>query len=179
MPEEKQLVRRAKENDKSAWEEIYERHKQQIYRYICYHVGDDLLAEDLMQDVFARALDSIGSFTFRGVGLVAWLLRIARNLVIDQYRRQPEHPPLALEEELMEGIGGSPEEILERKLTSQELRDSLSHLTEKQREVIILKFVDGLSNAEVAQVMGKTEGAIKSLQHRALTSLAGILQKGS
>jgi RNA polymerase sigma-70 factor (ECF subfamily) len=90
---------------------------------------------------------------------------------VDYYRRQPKQPSLPLEETKIFSKD-DPVELLERGLTTRELRQALSKLTEDQKQVIILKFVDGLSNAEVAKVLGKTEGAVKSLQHRALASLA-------
>jgi len=167
--EEKGLIRRAKECDEAAWAEIYERHKQNIYRYIYYRVSNASLAEDLTQEVFLRALESIDSFAFRGIGLSSWLYRIARNLVIDHYRRQPERAELPLEE----GLLAAAEEDLGRQ---QELREALDCLTDEQREVVILRFVNGLSTAEVAQVLDKSEGAVKSLQHRALAALGRILK---
>jgi len=169
--EETALIQRAKEYDQAAWVEIYERYKHSIYNYIYYRVNETALAEDLTQEVFVRALESIDSFTPRGISISAWLYRMAHNLVADHYRRDRELP---LDERLVvpdEGTG----ELAERRLAHVELRKALSRLTGDQQEVIILKFVDRLSNAKVAQIMGKTEGAIKSLQHRALASLRRAL----
>ncbi|MFQ6058725.1 MAG: sigma-70 family RNA polymerase sigma factor [Anaerolineae bacterium] len=174
MQDDRELIGRAKEYDPAAFAQIYERYYQGIYNYVYYRVGDPSLAEDLVADVFLKVMEGIESFTFRGVPFSAWLYRIANNLVIDYFRRQPRQPELALEEGQL-AVEGGPVEALERSLTQEELARALRGLTEDQRQVIILKFVDGLSNTEVAQILGKTEGAIKSLQHRALASLSRIL----
>lgn len=173
--EERELIKRAKEYDSSAFAEIYERHYEGIYDYLYYRVSDPRLAEDLASEVFLKALESIKDFTFRGVRLSSWLYRIAKNLVIDHYRLQPDQAELPLKEGLIAAEGG-PSEALEEEITQKQLRRALGTLTEEQHQVIILKFIDGLSNTEVAQVMDKSEGAIKSLQHRALAALGRTLE---
>lgn len=176
MQDERELIGRAKEYDPVAFAQIYERYYQSIYNYVYYRVGDSSLAEDLTAEVFLKALEGIETFTFRGVPFSAWLYRIANNLVADHFRHQPQQPDLSLEEELI-AAEGEPSEALERGLTQQQLAQALRGLTEEQRQVIILKFVEGLSNTEVAQVLGKTEGAVKGLQHRALARLGRILSR--
>jgi RNA polymerase sigma-70 factor (ECF subfamily) len=104
-----------------------------------------------------------------------WLLRIARNLMVDYLRGQPKSSDLPLREDLLPTEAG-PSEIFETKLTRGQLVRAYSNLTEDQQDVIILKFMEGLSNTQVAQVLGKSEGAIKSLQHRALASLNRVLE---
>jgi len=173
--EQRELIRRAKECDLSAFARLYEHYYQDIYNYIRYRVPNTPVAEDLASEVFLKALESIDSFTFRGLPLSVWLFRIARNLMVDYFRSRPSRPDLPLREELLPAEGG-PSDVFERKLTQQQLTRGLSHLTGDQQEVIILKFVDGLSNTEAAQILGKSEGAIKSLQHRALNSLNRILE---
>jgi RNA polymerase sigma-70 factor (ECF subfamily) len=174
LQDESDLVRRAQEYDSSAFAEIYERYYQGIYNFVYYRVTDEALAEDLTAEVFLKAMEAIESFTFRGIPLSAWLYRIANNLVVDHFRRQPRHGNVSLEETTV-SAGENPTEMLEQGLTQQTIRRALSELTEEQKQVVLLKFVDGLSNNEVARVLGKTEGAIKSLQHRALSSLARVL----
>jgi len=176
VQDERELIGRAKEYDPVAFAQIYERYYQSIYNYVYYRVGDSSLAEDLTAEVFLKALEGIETFTFRGVPFSAWLYRIANNLVADHFRHQPQQPDLSLEEELI-AAEGEPSEALERGLTQQQLAQALRGLTEEQRQVIILKFVEGLSNTEVAQVLGKTEGAVKGLQHRALARLGRILSR--
>jgi len=172
--EERELIRRAKGYDSSAFAEIYERHYQGIYNYLYYRVSDARVAEDLASEVFLKALESIRSFSFRGIRLSSWLYRIAKNAVTDYYRLQPSQADVPLKEGLIAAEGG-PGEALEEGIAQKRLRRALRGLTEEQRQVIILKFIDGLDNTEVAQAMGKSEGAIKSLQHRALAALGRIL----
>jgi RNA polymerase sigma-70 factor (ECF subfamily) len=174
--EERELIKRAKECDSSAFARLYECYYQDIYNYIYFRVPDVSQAEDLTSEVFIKALESIDSFTFRGFPFSSWLFRIARNLMVDYFRGHPEPVDLPLEEETLPAERG-PSDIFERKLTQQRLARALSNLTEDQQQVVILRFVDGLSNMEVAQVLGKSEGAIKSLQYRALGSLNRFLEE--
>lgn len=174
VQEEHDLIRRAQEYDPVAFGEIYETYYVGVYKYIFYRVGEQSLAEDLTMEVFVKAMEAIDNFSFRGVPFSAWLYRIASNLVIDHFRRQPDQPSLSLEEKLVAAVE-QPTEVLESQFTHQALQRALSELTDDQQQVIVLKFVDGLSNLEVAQILGKTEGAVKSLQHRALASLGRVL----
>jgi len=174
--EQRELIRRAKEYDPSAFARIYEHYYQDIYNFVCYRVPGTHVAEDLTSDVFLKALESIDSYAFRGVPISAWLFRIARNTVALYYRDQPASTALSLNEELLP-VEVDPSDVFERELTQKQLAQALGNLTEDQQEVIILRFVDGLSNAEVGQVLGKSEGAIKSLQYRALGSLNRVLEE--
>ena len=174
LKEEHDLIRRAQDYDPVAFGEIYERYYVGVYKYIFYRVGEQSLAEDLTMEVFVKAMEAIDNFSFRGVPFSAWLYRIASNLVIDHFRRQPVQPALSLEEKLVAAVE-HPSEVLESEFTHQALQRALADLTDDQQQVIVLKFVDGLSNLEVAQILGKTEGAVKSLQHRALASLGRVL----
>jgi RNA polymerase sigma-70 factor, ECF subfamily len=171
---EHELIRRAQDYDPEAFGEIYERYYNGVYKYIYYRVGEQGLAEDLTMEVFVKTMEAIDGFAFRGVPFSAWLYRIASNLVIDHFRRQPVQPAMSLEERLVAEVDHS-KQALESEFTHQALRRALAELTEDQQQVVVLKFVDGLSNQEVAQVLGKSEGAIKSLQHRALASLGRVL----
>lgn len=174
MQDEHDLIRRAQAYEPVAFGEIYERYYLGVYKYIYYRVGDQSLAEDLTMEVFVKAMEAIDGFSFRGVPFSAWLYRIASNLVIDHFRRQPDHAELSLEEKLV-GSVEHPAQVLDEKFSHQALQQALAELTDDQQQVIVLKFVDGLSNLEVAQILGKTEGAVKSLQHRALASLGRVL----
>lgn len=175
MEDERELIRRAQEYDPGAFAEIYERYYQRIYNYIYYRVSDNATTEDICSEVFIRALEAIDSFTFQGVPFSAWLYRIASNLVIDHYRRQPQQPDVPLDESRPLVLDENPDPNLEQHFNQQQLRQALKGLTSDQQQVVILKFVDGLSNSEVAQILGKTEGAVKSLQHRALASLGRLM----
>ncbi|MSP11748.1 MAG: sigma-70 family RNA polymerase sigma factor [Chloroflexi bacterium] len=171
--EEEELIRRAKAYETNAFSEIYDRYYQSIFTYIYYRVDDTLVAEDLAAEVFVKALEAIHSFIFRGVPFSAWLYRIAGNLVIDHYRRRP-NAVIGLDESFPARGDGLHEDV-EKRLTREALRSALKILTGEQQQVVVLKFVDGLSNAEVAEIMGKSEGAIKALQHRAIVALGRIM----
>lgn len=174
--DEAQLVRRAKQGDPAAFAEIYTRHHDSVYAYLYYRVHDVQAAEDLTGEVFLRLVAKMGKFTYRGRPILAWLYTIARNLLIDHQRKQAQSGTLELEEQWATSHP-SPPEVAEQGLTRDCLIRSLKHLTEEQQRVILHKLIEGRSNAEVADLMGKTEGAIKSLQHRALASLRRAVKK--
>jgi len=172
--DEPSLIERAKRYDQKAISELYKRHVQSIYRYIYYRVGDVNVAEDLTADVFLRALEGLEGFTYRGIPFSAWLHRIAHARVTDYFRQQARRELLPLDERLVATEKGL-QAMLEARLDHEELQSAIAQLTTDQQQVIILKFVEGLSNAEVARILGKSEGAVKSLQHRALNSLQRIM----
>jgi RNA polymerase sigma-70 factor (ECF subfamily) len=174
--DEAQLVRRAKQGDQAAFAEIYTRHHDAVYTYLYYRVNDAQIAEDLAGEVFLRLVAKMGKFTYRGRPILAWLYTIARNLLIDHQRKQAQSGTLGLEEDWVTS-DPSPPEVAERGLTRECLIRSLKHLTEDQQRVILHKLIEGRSNAEVADLLGKTEGAVKSLQHRALASLRRAVKK--
>ena len=173
--DESLLIERAKRYDQRAISELYKRHVQSIYRYIYYRVGDVTVAEDLTAEVFLRALEGLAGFTYRGVPFSAWLHRIAYARVMDHFRQQARRELLPLDERLV-ATGKGPQATVEARLDHEELQSAIAQLTTEQQQVVILKFVEGLSNAEVARILGKSEGAVKSLQHRALNSLQRIMR---
>jgi len=173
--EERELIKRAKECDSSAFARLYEYYYQDIYNYIYFRIPDASLAEDLTSEVFIKVLESIDSFTFRGFPFSSWLYRIARNMMVDYFRSHQEPVDLPLEEGVLPAERDT-SDVFDRELTQQQLAQALSNLTEDQQQVVILRFVDGLSNTDMAQVLGKSEGAIKSLQYRALSSLSRFLE---
>jgi len=168
------LIARAQEGELAAVAEIYERHHGAIYRYVFYRVGDAPTAEDLTGTVFVRVVENIDRFVYRGRPLLTWLYTIARNVVVDHHRRTGGPAIVPLEERLVNGAVDV-ERAADRALTQQRLARALSHLTEDQRQVIVLKFMEQMTNQEAAQTMEKTVGAVKSLQHRALAALQRIL----
>jgi RNA polymerase sigma-70 factor (ECF subfamily) len=176
QPDEIELIQRAKTYDPQALSTLYERYFQGIYRYVYYRVSDSALAEDLTGDIFLKMLRGIGSYSIQGVPFSAWLYRIARNRVIDHMRRQPAKTDLTLEEARVETIA-SGESVIDNALQRDELLKAVQVLTDEQRQVIILKFIDDLDNATIASILGKTEGAVKSLQHRALDTLRHHLEQ--
>lgn len=174
---ERELVRRAKEQDEAAFATLYDLHYPRVYAYIYFRVSDQALAEDLAADVFVRALQAIGKFKYRGVPVAAWLLRIARNLVIDYFRRSGKRQTVELEDHHPD-TSANPVSEVENRLLREDLARVMEHLTDDQRDVIILKFFQGMSNSEVATVLGKPVGAVKSLQHRGLAALRRHWSRG-
>ena len=169
------LLQRAKQGDESALSAIYEQCHAPIYRYIYFRVRNGPLAEELAAEVFVRMVDRIGSLKDRGRPVLAWLYTIARNLVIDHQRRARIFAWSPLCEEMEAGADEHPAQVAENRQTVRELSLALDQLTEIQRQVIVLKFIEGHNNSEIAAILGKDEGAIKSLQHRALGALRRAL----
>jgi len=175
--DEESTARGLQRRDPEAWAEIYEKYFSRVYRYIALRVGDKTEAEDLAGQVFLKALESISSFKWRGVPVSAWLFRIAHNQVID-YRRTSKaklHSPL---EESLVSDDTDPVLEAERNLDIHQVVQAVGHLTQAQRDVIELRFAGGLSTAEVANVLGRSQGAVKVLQHSALVALRKRLSSG-
>lgn len=164
------LVQLAQQGSPTALVEIYERHYHAIYTYIYCRVADRPTAEDLTADVFVRVVDKIHTFVPGDKPLLAWLYTIAANRLVDHYRRagRVHWVPLT---ETARATDGDPVQQSQSLSTQTNIWQALARLTEEQRLVIVLKFVEGRSNAEAAMVLGKNEGAIKALQHRALAAL--------
>jgi RNA polymerase sigma-70 factor (ECF subfamily) len=174
MPTESELIKQAVKRDAPAFGELYQLHLRQIYRYIFYKVGNPSEAEDLTEQVFLKAWEAMPRYREQGVPFAAWLFRLAHNTVIDYHRTK--HEAVALDE-LIDAEDGqaSPEDVTSTRLDVQTLQTAITRLTPEQQQVVILRFVQGLSHGEVAAIMGKNEGAIRGLQHRALEALHGLL----
>jgi RNA polymerase sigma-70 factor, ECF subfamily len=171
------LVERAQAGDRDALEELYLLHFDRIYGYLHMSVGNRADAEDLTTQTFLRMLESIGRFRWQSAPFSAWLFRIAHNLAMDHFRASKRWQP---QEEVPEEPGSaapSADEEAMRSLGRESLFELIESLSPEQRQVLTLKFVFDFSNAGAAAVLGKSEGAIKSLQHRALTSLQKRLQQ--
>ncbi len=174
MSDETRLLASAGEYDPIALGEIYDEYYGRIYAYIYHRLGDSRVAEDLAADVFLRMLESVKAERAWQTSLTGWLYRIAHNLVIDYYRRQSKRDGPSLDERLV-AAAESATQRLDALLVQDQLRAAIQSLTEEQQQVVVLKFVEDLNNAEVAEVLGKTEGAVKALQHRALVGLRRVL----
>jgi RNA polymerase sigma-70 factor, ECF subfamily len=168
------LVRRAQEYDEEAIESLYQTYYPKIYNYAFLQMGDVQASEDLASDVMLKMIESINKYHFRGLPFGAWVFRIARNRLIDLHRRRRRRGEVDLSETLSSALA-SPQALAERALERGQLQIALKHLTDEQRQVITLKFIQGFDNASVGQIMQRSEGAIKSLQHRALGSLRRLL----
>lgn len=170
-PEELDLIRRAA-SDTEAFGELYIRYVRRIYTYIYYRTGDHQEAEDLTERVFQRAMHHIGRYRDQGVPFSAWLYRIAHNLVANWYRDRSRRQIVPLDERILAtGTSSHPEVVTLQREEQREVLELVRLLPPDRQELLILKFVEHLSNAEIGHIMGKTEGAIKSLYHRTLSSL--------
>ena len=176
MQETEELVREAQGGNLGAFARLYDLYFERIYRYIMARVGNPPEAEDLTQEVFLRAMRSLNSFRFRGPPFAAWLFRIAHNLVVDRIRRSKVGgEAIPLESIAALPTGTNVEEEALRTLDHEELRRSLEKITDLQRQVILLRFMGGLSLAETAAVMKRNENAIKALQHSGIQALRRVL----
>ena len=178
MQNEESLVQRAKQHDQEAFAQLYEEHFDKIYRYLVFKIGDEMEAEDLTQQVFLNALRSISSFKWKGVSFSAWLYRIAHNQAIDFLRRKTKRIAVPLDESLVAG-DSDPQLTAEERLDVEQLISATRQLTGMQREVLALRFAGELSVAEVAKAMGKSQGAVKALQHSAIVALRKVLSWGN
>ncbi len=174
------LIPACQRGDARAIEALYDLYADRIYRYILARIGDASAAEDLTAEVFLRVIQHIRKFkldTARPAASVsAWLYRIAANLVADHHRAWGRRRTVNIEEDatlVSKALG--PAQLAERRDTLAQLSAALEKLTEDQRLVVLCKFGEGMSNAEAAAWLGKTEGAVEALQHRALRTLSRLL----
>jgi RNA polymerase sigma-70 factor (ECF subfamily) len=170
------LIRKAKNGDFTSLEMLHDRYRPSIYAYFYYRVAEVVTAEDLTSEVFVRMVEKIDTFEARGRPFLSWLYTIANNLRVDHFRKTSRHPVSQLDESLpTEHIGPAPS--AEGRLWEECLRLALKSLTEDQRQVIVGKFIEDRSNEEMAALLQKPEGAIKSLQHRALAALRKAIER--
>src|SRR5438874_4667754 len=169
-----ELVRRAQRYEEDALQQLYEKYHPKIYNYAFLQMGDVQAAEDLAADVMLKMLESVRKYEFKGLPFGAWVFRIARNRLIDLHRRRKRRGEVDLNETLSSALA-SPHALAERALDRGQLQVALKHLTDEQRQVIVLKFIEGFDNRSVGKIMARSEGAVKSLQHRALGSLRRLL----
>ena len=177
MQDEESLVRRAQQRDQAALTQLYEDNFDKIYRYIVIKIGDRTEAEDMTQQVFLKALKSISTFKWKGTSFSAWLFRIAHNQVVDHWRKKSKRVTVPLDDTIR-STSGNPVPMVEQKMAVEELASAIKILTKAQQEVISLRFGGDLPIAQVARLMGKSEGAIKALQHSALLSLRRVMAQG-
>jgi RNA polymerase sigma-70 factor, ECF subfamily len=167
----RQLVASAQRGDRAALEELYRLHFDRIYGYLQLSVGNRHDAEDLTNQTFIKMLESIDRFVWRQAPFSAWLFRIAHNLAMDHFRAgrrwQPEEEP----RDEPDAVEPSAEDEAFETIGLESVLEMIEGLSSDQRDGLTLKFVFDFSNAEVATILGKTEGAVKSLQHRALATL--------
>jgi RNA polymerase sigma-70 factor (ECF subfamily) len=177
------LVERAQAGESAAFGLLYDRYVDIVFRFVYFRVGNRQLAEDLTADTFLRALKRIGTFTWQGRDVGAWLVTIARNLVADhfksgRYRLEVTTGDVLDADREDRGPEGSPEAAVVDHITNVALLRAVKQLNPEQQACIVLRFLQGFSVAETAQAMGKNEGAIKALQYRAVRALARLLPEG-
>jgi RNA polymerase sigma-70 factor (ECF subfamily) len=176
--DERHWVERARSRDPEAIGWLYERYFDRIYRYVFLKVGKATDAEDITELVFLKMLEAIGAFKWQGSTFASWLFRIAHNQIVDHMRQHARHPQVPIEPAgaLLQSEGDDPHWWAEQSDFRAHLEACIEQLTELQALVINLKFGAGLSNAEVAQAMNRTEGAIKALQFSALQNLNKLMK---
>lgn len=171
-------VRRAQEGDGEAFGELYDAYVDLVHRYISHRVANHALAEDLTSETFLRALRRIGTFTWQGRDFGAWLVTIARNLIADHFkssRFKLEQSTPDLIEAGADGSSDGPENEVLTGITNATLLAAVRQLGQEQQECIVLRFLQGMSVAETAAILGKNEGAVKALQYRAVKALGRLL----
>ncbi len=183
IEEEAEMVERA-QSDREAFGEIYRQYVRRIYNYIYYRTGDHQETEDLTAKVFFRAMDGLPKYTNRGLPFSAWLYRIAHNLVANWYRDRGRRKIIPLDSiapddaSLTEASAFNlPEAAVQGDEERSFLMRAIRQLPEDRQQLLIFKFVERLTNAEIGSIMGRSEGAIKSLYHRTLIALRKIVGK--
>ena len=174
------LVDRAREGDAEAFAALYDRYVDRVYRFVVYRVqGDSALAEDITSEVFLRALRKIKGFTWQGRDVGAWFLTIARNLVLDHFKSgRARLEVLGIETPIGDDRIVDAEDAALSRVSTQDLYLAIRRLGNEQQEVIYWRFLQGYSVAETAAAMGKTDGAIKALQYRAVKALYKLVVVG-
>lgn len=181
MPEldynEDAVLTRASQGDRDSFGQLYEHYVERIFNYVYYRTGNIHDAEDLTARVFQRAMKHIVNYTDRGVPFSAWLYRIAHNLVANWYRDRSRKQEIPLDDlPILIAKGDHPEKNLVRSQEQEALLRMIRTLPSERQNLLILKFVEDLSNAEIGSIMGRSEGAVKSLYHRTLLALRDQLE---
>jgi RNA polymerase sigma-70 factor (ECF subfamily) len=174
MLSEAELVTRAARGEAEAFGDLYERHVDAIYRYVYFRVDNAAEAEDLTATVFLKAWEALGRYRDNDMRFRALLYRIAHNLIIDRHRTRKSEEPLESADGHSADLRETEAGIIARERL-QRLSAALARLEPAQQQVLTLRFIGGLSHAETAQVVGKSDGAVRVLQHRALAALRGWL----
>ena len=169
---EEEILNRAAQGEREAFGLLYERYIDRIFNYVYYRTGNLHDAEDLTARVFQRAMNHIRNYTDRGVPFSAWLYRIAHNLVANWHRDRSRRQEIPINDvPVLPSKGDHPERNLVRSQEEEALLKLIRRLPGERQNLLILKFVENMSNAEIGAIMGRSEGAVKSLYHRTLLSL--------
>lgn len=179
LDKEQELIRKAQRGDPAAFGELYECHAPAIFRYLFVHLDSRMDAEDLTGEVFLKAWQSLSKYNERGVPFLAFLFRVARNILVDHYRhsnRQETKAPEELDQFKKEGVA-EPIDLVGSQMEHQHIMQMMAKLKSDYRSVLTLRFISELSPEETAQVMERSVGAVRVLQHRALAALRLELEK--
>ena len=174
-----QLITDAQNGDAEAFGELYERYAPRVFRYLFAHLDNRLDAEDLTEEIFLRVWRTLGSYQEQGVPFLAFLFRVARNALIDHYRRSAKkEQETSIEDLHLQGHEPELVDAVTATLEHQQLRQVMKQLREDYRTVLALRFLSELSPEETARAMGRSAGAVRVLQHRALAALRSMLESG-
>jgi RNA polymerase sigma-70 factor (ECF subfamily) len=170
------FIKKAKDGEVEAFGLLYEHYMPKIYRFVLLKVSHREEAEDLTHQTFLKAWESIEQYDFQGYPFSSWLYRIARNTVIDHYRKS--RPQSSLEETNIDLIADNPPlgEGLDKKKNLESILKVIQKLKDTEKEVVIMRFIEDLTIREVAKIIGKSEGATKVIQHRAIKNLRDLLE---
>jgi len=176
LTDEQELIRLARALDKTTLTAVFDTYYRPLYRYIYHHIGHRAAAEDLAAEVFTRLLEQIQAGRGPERYLKAWLYRVAHNLAVDELRKRTHRDHDELDENLAVS-GRSVSELANLAVQEQHARVALAQLAPRQRAVVILKFLEGLNNGDIAHIMGLSVSAVKSLQHRGLAAMRRHLNR--
>jgi len=174
--DDEQFIKQVKNGDAEAFGKLYDQYAEVIFRYVYSHLENRLDAEDLTEEIFLRAWRALPKYDERGLPFSAFLFRIARNSLIDYYRQKKVVS--SLDDTDVQSHEPSPEEAVDINIENHDLRKTIAELREDYRNVLIFRFLSGLSPEETAQVMQRSVGAVRVLQHRALSALKDLLERG-
>lgn len=175
--DDEQVIKQVKDGDAEAFGLLYDQYSEVIFRYVYSHLENRLDAEDLTEEIFLRAWRALPKYDERGLPFSAFLFRIARNSLIDYYRQRKVVQ--SIDDIEIQSREAGPEELVDGRIENSDLRKTIAELREDYRNVLIFRFLSGLSPEETAQVMQRSVGAVRVLQHRALSALKDLMERGS
>lgn len=176
MEGEDRLIKQAQKGDNGSFASLYDEYLPKIFRFVLFKVNNRQAAEDLTHDIFLSAWQNLASYKPQGFPFSSWLYQIARNRVIDHYRTNRGHSSIDDADEDLFKVVSAVEHSLDQMLDLKKVSEALDRLSEDQKEVIIMRFVEDLSYPEIAAAMEKSEGAVRLLQHRAINNLKNIFK---
>jgi RNA polymerase sigma-70 factor, ECF subfamily len=177
LPNERQLVLQAQDGNSEAFGQLYDAYMERIYRFVYFRVEDQQTAEDITSQVFLKAWSNLDRFSFSRTPYLAWLYTIAHNAVIDHYRTRKVTTALDDVQLAQQDHAEAVENDIDLSSEMKSIKEALAMLTDEQQKVLTLKFIEGMSNHEIARHLGKREGAIRALQMRGLQALAKQLEE--